>query len=475
MNTMIKEKAITFKELEQKVFKDICKIGQECTRDFLEQYDHVLRSERDKAKYRHKGYRKTVIKTVYGEVEYRRAVYEVTEEDGYKHFVYLLDEMLELEHVGFISTNMAELMVKSVTEMSYRECAAKVTEMTGQSISAMGVWNVIQALGEKVCQDEEELIRAHKKGQIQGDYVTPVLFEEADGVYVNLQGKDREENHQDKAEIKVAIAYDGWKNEGNGRYKLHEKVAVAGFSRSKEFQDCREAAIADKFNLDEVQTRILNGDGGGWIKKVKDKDTVFQLDPFHKNKAVRELIHDKRAQQAVFDLLKEKDITGLFEYLEIYKTSVSDDKAIKDAEALIRYYKNNREGLLPYQDQVEKLPEAPEGIEYLNLGTMENHIWSIIARRMKHNHTSWSRRGGNNLAKILAKKCSGKLYEVTEKVKHSVFTEELVEEIYGKILSSAQVSKKVGKGYEYPVSGHIVALEKETRGNRYDLNGMAGY
>lgn len=70
------------------------------------------------------------------------------------------------------------------------------------------------------------------------------------------------------------------------------------------------------------------------------------------------------------------------------------------------------------------MPQAPEGIEYLNLGTMENHIWSIIARRMKHNHTSWSGHGGDNLAKILAKKCSGKLYEVTEKLNSPVFDEE---------------------------------------------------
>lgn len=475
MDTMIKENAITFKDLEQRVFKDICKIGQECTREFLEEYDQVLMKRRDRAKYRHKGYRKTVIKTVYGEVEYRRAVYEVSEDDGYKHFVFLLDETLELDHIGFISTNMAELMVKSVTEMSYRESAAKVTEMTGQRISAMGVWNVIQALGEKVCRDEEELVKEHKKGHVQGEYVTPVLFEEADGVYVNLQGKDRAENHQSKAEIKVAIAYDGWKKEGKERYKLHEKVAVAGFLKSKEFQDYREAVIADKFNLDEVETRILNGDGGSWIKKVKDKETIFQLDPFHKNKAVRELIHDKRAQKAVLELLSNKDISGLFEYLEIYKTSISDDKEIEDTEDLIRYYTNNREGLLSYQDQIEQMPKAPEGIEYLNLGTMENHIWSIIARRMKHNHTSWRKRGGNNLAKILAKKCSGKLYEVTEKMKRTVFTEELVTEIYEPILLSAKAPKKDGKGYAYPVMGHLVALEAEIRGDRHKLNAMAGY
>lgn len=475
MNTMIKENGITFKELEKKIFRDICKIGQNCTREFLEQYDKVLMIDRDRSKYRHKGRRKTTIKTIYGEVEYQRAVYEVKEEDGTKRFVYLLDETLELDHIGLISTNMAELLVKSVTEMSYRETAAKVTEMTGQSISAMGVWNVIQALGEKVCEEEAELVKEHKAGHIQGECCTPVLFEEADGVYVNLQGKDRIENRQKKAEIKVAIAYDGWKKEGKDRYCLHEKVAAAGFAGSKDFQEYREAVIAEKFNLDEVETRILNGDGGSWIRKVKDPDTVFQLDPFHKNRAVRELIHDKRAQREVLNFLNNKDIDGVFEYLELYRNSLGDDKEIEDAETLIRYYENNRRGLLPYQDQVGTMPEAPEGIEYLNLGTMENHIWSIIARRMKHNHTSWSKHGGNNLAKILAKKCSGKLYEVTEKLRRPVFEEEIAIPLYKDILLSAKAPKKDGKGYSYPVMGHVVGLDMRIRGDRRKLLSMAGY
>lgn len=149
-----------------------------------------------------------------------------------------------------------------------------------------------------------------------------------------------------------------------------------------------------------METRILNGDGGGWIKKVKDKDTVFQLDPFHRNRAIRERIHDVRAQKALLKLLEEKDVNGVFEYLEIYRNSLSDDRDIEDTEYLIKYYENNREGVLPYQVQIADLPKAPECIEYLNLGTMENHIWSIIARRMKHNHTSWSRKGGNHLRRF---------------------------------------------------------------------------
>lgn len=475
MKTIIKENGVTFKDLEKNIYSWICQIGRQFTSEFLERYDRMLMRERDKSRYRHKGSRQTTIKTVYGEVTYSRVVYEVTEEDGTHRFVYLLDETLELENIGLISTNMAELLVKGITELSYRACAAKVSEMTGQSISAMGVWNVIQTLGEKVCEEEKALVESHKEGHVHGEKEVPVLFEEADGVYISLQGTDRKRGGQDKAEMKIAIAYDGWKKTGRDRYILPEKVVVAGFAKAKEFHEYREAAIAQKYNLDEVSQRILNADGASWIKKVKDKSTCFQLDPFHRNKAVKEKIHNKKAMQDIMELLEEEKIEELFSYLKTYRDSLGEDAEIEDAEELLRYYENNREGLLSYQSQGMELPEHPEGLEYRNMGTMENHVWSVIARRMKHNHTSWSRRGGNHLAKILAKKCSGKLYEVTEKLKRPVFEEEQIEELYGEILMSAKVSKKDGKGYEYPVIGHVVGLEGRIRGDGKKLLAMAGY
>lgn len=475
MKSMITENGVTFKELEKNIYSWVCEIGRQFTAEFMERYDRELMEERDKHRYRHKGLRRTTIKTVYGEVSYQRAVYEVTEEDGLRHYVYLLDETLELDNIGLISTNMAEILVKGITELSYRECAAKASEMTGQRISAMGVWNVIQALGEKVCEEEKKLVEEHKKGRIHGEREVPVLFEEADGVYVKLQGKDRKGSRQERAEIKVGIAYDGWKRTGKERYELPNKVVVAGFSGAKEFQEYREAAIAQRYDLDGVCQRILNADGASWIKKVKDKSTCFQLDQFHRNKAVREKIHDARAVRDIMELLEKEEPEELFKYLELYKNSLWDDREIEEAEELIRYYRNNEEGLLPYQSQGLNLPVHPEGLEYRNMGTMENHVWSVIARRMKHNHTSWSRRGGNHLAKILAKKCSGKLYEVTERLKRPVFEEEKVEELYGEILMSAKVAKKEGKGYRYPVAGHMVGLEGKVTGDRRKLLAMAGF
>lgn len=206
-------------------------------------------------------------------------------------------------------------------------------------------------------------------------------------------------------------------------------------------------------------------------QKVKDKSTCFHLDPFHRNKAVREKIHNPRAVRDIMELLEKEKTEELFEYPELYKNSLWEDEEIEDTEKLIRYYRNNEEGLRPYQLQALELPAHPEGLEYRNMGTMENHAWSVIARRMKHNHTSWSRRGGNHLAK----KCIGELHEVTEKLKLPFFEEEMIEDLYEEILLSAKTSKKDGKGYEYPVIGHMVGLEGKVTGERRKLLSMAGF
>ena len=94
MSTIVEEKLISFKELEQKVFKYVCELGCEITRIILESYDKELGASRDIKKYRGKGTRKTSIKTVYGSVEYKRTVYRTALENGERAYVYLLDEAM---------------------------------------------------------------------------------------------------------------------------------------------------------------------------------------------------------------------------------------------------------------------------------------------------------------------------------------------------------------------------------------------
>ena len=107
-NAIVKENKISFKTLEKKIFEEVCKLAREHTKNILESYDDMLSKERDASKYRNKGKRNTSVKTVYGEVEYERRVYQTRLADGTKAHVYLLDRYMGVEKIGLISTNLAE-------------------------------------------------------------------------------------------------------------------------------------------------------------------------------------------------------------------------------------------------------------------------------------------------------------------------------------------------------------------------------
>lgn len=91
MSISLDEKLVSFKELEQKIYKFFCERAREATRIMLEEYDRELAAGRDRRNNRDKGTRTTSIKTIYGEVVYSRHVYRTTLEDGHTAHVYLLD------------------------------------------------------------------------------------------------------------------------------------------------------------------------------------------------------------------------------------------------------------------------------------------------------------------------------------------------------------------------------------------------
>ena len=83
-----------------------------CTQNFIFYcrslgLDKFLQQTRDAKRYANKQKRKTTIKTVYGEVEYIRHMY-YDRKTG--HHVYLLDEKLQMEKIGTVSENLAQVI-----------------------------------------------------------------------------------------------------------------------------------------------------------------------------------------------------------------------------------------------------------------------------------------------------------------------------------------------------------------------------
>ena len=294
MNTIVEEKLISFKELEQKVFKYVCELACEITRIMLESYDDELAATRDTKNYRDKGSRKTSIKTVYGDVVYRRRVYRTSLENGEKAYVYLLDEAMQMDKIGLISTNLAEKIAMTVTESPYRVTADTISSTCGQSISAGGVWNVMQRLGERISEEEDYAVKQMNADQAEGTREIPVLFEEMDGVWLYMQDKNHKK--MKKQEMKVFTMYEGWdaEKEKQKRSSLVGKTMLAGMEKSGEFHEKREACIRKKYNADEIGQRVLNGDGGSWIKEPYDSEVIFQLDRYHVYQEITRKISEKR-------------------------------------------------------------------------------------------------------------------------------------------------------------------------------------
>lgn len=461
MKSIVKEKLVSFKTLEQKVFRYVCELAQEITRIMLENYDTELAEGRDKSQYRDKGKRTTTIKTVYGEVAYARRVYQTKLEDGGKAFVYLLDEAMQMDKIGLISTNLAEKIAMTVTESPYRVTADIISETCGQSISHGGAWNLIQRLGERINEEEDYAVKQMEAGQAVGKAEIPVLFEEMDGVWLAMQ--DKAHKKMKKQEMKVFTMYEGWDAQSR-ESRLVNKAMLAGMEKSSEFHRKREALIEKKYNADEIRQRVLNGDGGSWIKEPYDSEVIFQLDRFHIYQEIKRKLKEKEAQKEVTELFEAGKMEEMLEYIRIYADSVDSndrtDKRSSNAKKLYEYLSNNKEGLLPYQERGIKIPEAKPGIVYKNMGVQENQNCTTITLRMKHRRMRWSENGANNMAKALYRKENRELADTIERYTDGlVFTMQMQEIV--QTLSAAKAPKKDGKGNIYVdvITHHMPLLD----------------
>ena len=97
---ILTENEINIKSLEKEIYDYACRLAAKTFANYLESLDQELMKSRDKELLRHKGYRKTCIKTLMGEVEYSRTVYQVMDNEREKKFVYLLDEYVGFENIG---------------------------------------------------------------------------------------------------------------------------------------------------------------------------------------------------------------------------------------------------------------------------------------------------------------------------------------------------------------------------------------
>ena len=446
---ILTENEINIKSLEKNFYECGCKIAAEAFKNWLQELDEELMNSRDKDVFRHKGYRKTCIKTLMGEVEYSRAVYQVMDNSSEKKFVYLLDEYVGFENIGFISANLVERIADNICETSYEQTAKNISSLTGQTISHQGVWNVVQKLGSQIEARENRYIELNKEHKLQGEREVSILFEEADGIFVRKQKRYRHKGNN-AFELKIAIAHEGWRETAPNRSELANKTVVCDIASGTEFNKRKEAVLSSKYNTDEINMRIFNSDGGGWIKKLHDynDEVYFQLDPFHLQKAIRSSDVGGEYLKQVSTTLRENRVDDLFEYLDAVANSLENEHSEEKVHKLIGYLEDNRNGLIPYLKRGLTLPRLPDGLVYKGMGNGEHNMFLVVAKRMKHRGACWSPQGGLKLCKLLCHKVSNTLAETIESLITIAIPERLQKPSIKPLLSASKAPVKDGKGYE---------------------------
>ena len=444
---IVTEEEIKFNNLEKKIFKFVCNFGCLIIKLILESYDRKIMKARDTKKYRHKGLRKNTIKTVMGEVEYVRAMYEV-EEEGIKKRVYLLDEKLHINTEGKASENLIEKIVETVPITdSYRKAEIVIKETTNATLSFEWIRNIVVKLGDKITKKEKEERKMLDKGQlVKGLKQITALFEEADGLWINLQGKDRKERLDEnkkkcekenkefnpkqkiKTELKLHVMYEGWKKDDK-RHPLINKQYIAGMMKPKEIKKLRDARVYQQYDVEKIKLRVVNGDGAKWTKGITAKGGIYQKDQFH---IMQEIVRDvpKEYRKIIEELVKTKQFNKIQGAIEGLKYEIGGEyKAVKKLKILQSYLSN---GLERYQDLVE-VPEAPEGVEYRNMGTQESQIFSKLKKRFCSGRKAFSEHGANSLAKICVLSEKFSIEDIETPVPIDTSIEDWIKEIEAKV------------------------------------------
>lgn len=430
--------------------ENILGAGREIIREVLENRDKEILETRDKKRFRSKGKRKSCVKTWFGAVEYERQVYADLADPENKHYVYLLDEEINIHEVGCVSKDMCRMVAQAVVNSSYRGAAKEISEMTGLSISPQGVWDIVQQIGKSNREKIKTYSEQAKKHEMVGAIESKIVYEENDGIWLRLQGKSREEYGASR-EMKVGIAYDGatWKmGKGNKKRRtLDNKVAYAAFESAGDFRKNKEGLLASRFNVDEIDLRVINGDGAQWIQKRPGVKCICVLDKFHRNKKITECVRDGQAAKTIRSLIYAGKIQDMMDYIEALINSVEDPRELSGLRELQMYYQNNIDALTdPYSRGID-IPETiqPGFVHHARLGSMESNVFTLIGNRMKGRRAAWSINGANNLSAILCAYHTSGMESLFETACNLYQPEQQID-LGG--LSAAKIHQREGHGYE---------------------------
>ncbi len=379
--------------LEKAIMKLACKL-MELALKLLE--ERLFENKPDYLEVIHFKERKLATKV--GEITYKRRYYK-NKKTGEKLF--LLDKKLGIRKGSRANGEFLKLLVTLSDKLTFRQAEEVIKDAGFPSLSHGTIHKEVREFGEReselIKHEKEKIFTEGKKINDSKNKNPELLFLEADGIMVSSQ-----EKNERRMEIKVGLAHEGWEycTPARKRKKLINPQVISGvYDDSEEFWEEFSAELAGNYDLEGTQI-VLNGDGARWIQeKAKEyfPNIIVQLDRYHIKRDISKAFGKKVAEK-MYDVLEAGEKEAFLDTLESLICEGETAEIRRERKRLVKHYKKYEKHLLDYRKRLSK--EVNRKM-LSGMGAIESYVDKVIARRMKNQGMSWSRKGAEAMARIL--------------------------------------------------------------------------
>ncbi|MFP4042798.1 MAG: ISLre2 family transposase [Bacteroidales bacterium] len=379
--------------LEKAIMELACNLMEEALKTLEEE---LFKDKPDYLEVIH--FKERTIATKLGEITYKRRYYR-DKRTGNK--LYLLDKKLGIRKRRRANGEFLKLLVTLADKLTFRQAEEVIKDAGFPSLSHQTIHKEVREFGEresKLIKDKKERVFTEGQKIKEGEKDNPdILFIEADGVMVSSQ-----EQEEKRMEIKVGLVYEGWGycTPARKRKKLIKPRVISGvYDGAEEFWEEFSTELARYYELEGTKI-VLNGDGARWIQEKGKEyfpEIIVQLDRFHIKKDISTTF-GKEVADNMYHILQRGDKKTFLDTLESLICEGETAELRRKRRSLVRHYKKNEDHLLDYR---KRLPDGIEKKDLSGMGAIESYVDKVIARRMKNQGMSWSRKGAEAMARIL--------------------------------------------------------------------------
>jgi hypothetical protein len=398
------EIALDPSEYDDKDWEKVCdEIGNNVSRELAIRWLGIIEDRLFHAHPRElkvEGFRDRRRATPFGKFTISRRLYSDKNDDNKdSKYHFLLDEHLNWVSYVRATPDMTQSLVSSCTRSPFREVTR---EHSSCGLSWSTIHSLLQSVAESAIQGEkQEHSACFGEGSLSppGRGKSPILYTEADGIYIRLQReKDRNGKRRKHYELKSCIAYEGWERlpQRQERYRLVNKKVYCHGDDSIPFWDGAGLMLHRYWDLSYTKLIVLGGDDANWINDGMGAMgfCVRQLDGFHIARYCR---RGWKEGKVVYDTLR----SGVVISGELHER---EGKTAQQSRDYISRHKTEGVDWRVKVGADSPIPEDARG-----LGAMEGNESHLFGDRMKDRGMSWTIKGAQHMGKAIQLVASGEL------------------------------------------------------------------